>query len=189
MENTVNYNLKKPGQDDFYNVADFNSNADIIDGALKTHDTQLAQKATQIDLSNHLGDLITDSNGVHGLKIESGVWTPVMVGGTTAGTFTGTAIGAYKLIGKQVTCYFRISGTIVGASGELNLRGLPFTPISGELSGIMTRNNFFADRILAINNTGSIDRLRISQGGTSLLTVTTESTALDFWGSIDYFIN
>ena len=158
-------------------------------GAVNELVSQSAQKATQIDLSNHLGDLITDSNGVHGLKIESGVWTPVMVGGTTAGTFTGTAIGAYKLIGKQVTCYFRISGTIVGASGELNLRGLPFNPISGELSGIMTRNNFFSDRILAINNTGSVEKLRITQGGTSLLTVTTESTALDFWGSIDYFIN
>lgn len=53
MENTVNYNLKKPGQDDFYNVADFNSNADIIDGALKTHDTQLAQKV------NKSGDSLT----------------------------------------------------------------------------------------------------------------------------------
>lgn len=168
-------------------IEEIDLKANISD--LETTNSQMAQTATQIDLSNHLGDLITDSNGVHGLKIESGVWTPVMVGGTTAGNFTGTAIGAYKLIGKQVTCYFRISGTIVGASGELNLRGLPFTPISGELSGIMTRNNFFADRILAINNTGSIDRLRITQGGTSLLTVTTESTALDFWGSIDYFIN
>ncbi|WP_353106274.1 pyocin knob domain-containing protein [Acetoanaerobium noterae] len=50
MENTVNYNLKKPGQDDFYNVADFNSNADIIDGALKNHDVQLEGKVSETDL-------------------------------------------------------------------------------------------------------------------------------------------
>lgn len=35
MEYTQNYNLKKPEQDDFYNVEDFNENADIIDQKLK----------------------------------------------------------------------------------------------------------------------------------------------------------
>ena len=34
MEYTENLNLKKPGQDDFYNVEDFNENAEIIDSAL-----------------------------------------------------------------------------------------------------------------------------------------------------------
>ena len=29
--NTPNYNLKKPASTDFYNIADFNGNADIID--------------------------------------------------------------------------------------------------------------------------------------------------------------
>jgi hypothetical protein len=31
---TDNYNLKKPNQDEYYNVDDFNGNADILDGAL-----------------------------------------------------------------------------------------------------------------------------------------------------------
>ena len=35
--NTTNYNLKKPAQDDFYNVDDFNNNADIIDTQLKAN--------------------------------------------------------------------------------------------------------------------------------------------------------
>ncbi len=34
-QSTSNYNLKKPGQDDFYNIDDFNQNADIIDAELK----------------------------------------------------------------------------------------------------------------------------------------------------------
>ncbi len=33
--NTTNYNLIKPGQDDFYDIDDFNQNADIIDAVLK----------------------------------------------------------------------------------------------------------------------------------------------------------
>lgn len=33
---TTNYNLKKPEGTDFYNIADFNGNADILDAALKT---------------------------------------------------------------------------------------------------------------------------------------------------------
>lgn len=35
MTTTENYNLKKPDGEDFYNVQDFNDNADRIDAALK----------------------------------------------------------------------------------------------------------------------------------------------------------
>ena len=45
-EFTQNYNLKKPAEEDFYNVKDFNDNADIIDQALKAHDDALATKET-----------------------------------------------------------------------------------------------------------------------------------------------
>ena len=45
-EYTQNYNLKKPAEDDFYDVKDFNDNADIIDQALKAHDDALATKET-----------------------------------------------------------------------------------------------------------------------------------------------
>ncbi len=38
---TPNYNLVKPGQDDFYNVEDFNGNADKIDNGLKSLKTKL----------------------------------------------------------------------------------------------------------------------------------------------------
>lgn len=33
---TTNYNLKKPAPEDFYDIADFNGNADIIDAVMKT---------------------------------------------------------------------------------------------------------------------------------------------------------
>lgn len=35
------YNLIKPGQDDFYNVDDFNANTDVIEGELKKHADQI----------------------------------------------------------------------------------------------------------------------------------------------------
>lgn len=36
MTNTTNYGLKKPAQSDYYNVDDFNYNADVIDTQLKS---------------------------------------------------------------------------------------------------------------------------------------------------------
>ena len=41
--NTVNYNLKKPAPSDFYNIADFNGNADIIDAQLKSINDQYTE--------------------------------------------------------------------------------------------------------------------------------------------------
>ncbi|QUH18927.1 hypothetical protein [Alkaliphilus sp. B6464] len=38
MKYTTNYNLKKPDQDDFYNIEDLNSNAEVIDTELKKID-------------------------------------------------------------------------------------------------------------------------------------------------------
>lgn len=38
MEYTKNYNLKKPSEEDFYNVNDFNSNSEIVDTELKKLD-------------------------------------------------------------------------------------------------------------------------------------------------------
>lgn len=42
--NTTNYNLKKPGVDDFYNVADQNGNMDIIDATLANKVDKVAGK-------------------------------------------------------------------------------------------------------------------------------------------------
>lgn len=41
MELTERYKLKKPGQDDYYDVQDFNANADAIDAALGQHDEDI----------------------------------------------------------------------------------------------------------------------------------------------------
>jgi type IV secretory pathway TrbL component len=67
MEYTQNYKLKKPGQEDFYNVDDFNSNADIIDQKLK-------------EIEDKTKNIVTSVNGKTGdveLKAEDiGAETP-----------------------------------------------------------------------------------------------------------------
>ena len=48
-EFTPNYNLKKPAEEDFYNVKDFNDNADIVDAELKKNADDLdAHKAEHL---------------------------------------------------------------------------------------------------------------------------------------------
>ena len=54
------YNLKKPSQEDFYNVDDFNDNADKIDAALYAADVKLGQAAQE----GTLEDVKTDVAGV-----------------------------------------------------------------------------------------------------------------------------
>lgn len=58
-EYTQNYNLKKPAEDDFYNVKDFNENADIVDEELKEVNdkvnSHLAENATDAHLPLNVG--------------------------------------------------------------------------------------------------------------------------------------
>ena len=58
MEYTQNYNLKKPGQEDFYNVDDFNSNADIIDQKLKEIEDEIENiEAPVTSVNGKTGDV------------------------------------------------------------------------------------------------------------------------------------
>lgn len=49
MEKTKNYNLNKPAPEGFYNIADFNKNADIVDAELKKQDDILLKKADLVN--------------------------------------------------------------------------------------------------------------------------------------------
>lgn len=54
MQETLNYKLKKPEQNDYVNVQDLNYNADIIDTKLKENETQLADYSNLVDRVNNL---------------------------------------------------------------------------------------------------------------------------------------
>lgn len=81
-------------------------------------------------ISTHKADLITDSDGVHGLKIESGVFTPYFYGATTAGTNTyATQVGKYTKVGNLVsfTIDLKMSAKDAAMAGEVYIGGLPFS--------------------------------------------------------------
>ena len=59
---------------------------------------------------------------------EEGTWTPVVSGGTVAGTGTYTAqAGKYTKIGNLCFLSFYVSWTAHTGTGELHIGGLPFT--------------------------------------------------------------
>jgi len=84
---------------------------------------------------------------------EEGTWTPVLKGSDTAGSFSGTVIGTYVKVGKLVVCHcYIISATFSGATGSMEVDGLPFT-VDGSATKVFTTS---ALRTGAISNiTGS----------------------------------
>lgn len=82
------------------------------------------------DITAHLADRVTDADGVHGLKVESGTWTPVLKGDTTAGSPTYTVrSGSYYKIGSLVYITARVTISSKGGMvGAVSIGGLPFVP-------------------------------------------------------------
>lgn len=68
---TENLNLKKPARTDYFSVADFNGNSDIIDSAVGSIDTALDGKLNT-DFSNISGGAISIANGGTGATTASG---------------------------------------------------------------------------------------------------------------------
>lgn len=71
---TENLNLKKPARTDYFSIADFNGNADIIDTAVGNIDAALDGKLNT-DFSNISGGAIPISNGGTGATTASGAIT------------------------------------------------------------------------------------------------------------------
>jgi hypothetical protein len=86
---------------------------------------------------------------------EEGTWTPTLVGGTTAGSYTVTATGAkYTRIGNQVTITGRLAITInTPGTGSARFGGLPFTkPSNTYLAGsIWTSNVTYGLGVLSLS--------------------------------------
>ena len=62
---------------------------------------------------------------------EEGTWSPAIQGQSNAGTFSGTQLGNYTKIGRQVLIQVRIQNyTLTGATGTVMITGLPFVAAS-----------------------------------------------------------
>jgi hypothetical protein len=108
-------------------------------------------------ISTHTADLITDSDGAHGLKVEEGDWTPTLVG--SSGTYNHTytiRYGKYYKVGKKVhvVCQLVLSAKDATMAGGLNINGLPFTPNSN--ANYVIRNLIVSENVNQDNLVGSI---------------------------------
>lgn len=63
MTETGNLHLKKPSQEDFYNVDDFNLNSDLLDAKIGDMATQLAHKVDANEMAQPSGIATLDSSG------------------------------------------------------------------------------------------------------------------------------
>ena len=94
---TTNYNLKKPAQEDFYNVEDFNSNADILDTELKT----LSDGTTAGEILKKLKTVDGKGSGLDADLFQGKEIIPV----TNGGTGGKTAPEAIKNLGLSDAFY------------------------------------------------------------------------------------
>lgn len=111
MQKTPNYELNKPGYEEFADIEVLNENADIIDTELK-----------------NLNDNKVDK--------EEGTWTPTLISETNSATFYASNSkyvdreGYYRKIGKTVFVYgtIEVNPDPFGGSenGYLRIKGLPF---------------------------------------------------------------
>lgn len=76
MQTTTNYGLKKPGGDDFYNVEDFNENADLVDENIKSLSDRFA--GCWLSFTDEDGNA-TDVPYVHWIDGQPGDYAPTVV--------------------------------------------------------------------------------------------------------------
>lgn len=121
MTETRNLHLKKPSQEDFYNVDDFNLNADLIDAKIGDMATQLVHKVDTNEVAQPNGIATLNSSGklaqmptaadVGAIPLTNeGTWTPEvieMLNSTGGCTYTSRA-GHYIRIGKLTLVTFDV---------------------------------------------------------------------------------
>jgi hypothetical protein len=84
---------------------------------------------------------------------EEGTWTPTLVGGTTAGTYSiATTSARYTKIGRQVTVNARMVVTVTSAgTGGAKFGGLPFAKSSAQFmtGSVLTTNVTFGLTVIS----------------------------------------
>jgi hypothetical protein len=104
---------------------------------------------------------------------EEGTWTPVIVGGTTAGTGTySSQVGRYTKIGNTVRIHFSVSWTAHTGTGTTIVTGFPFssnatgqTPFAVFTYGETFTANNVANGGLISNGTTQWEHYQVPVGG------------------------
>jgi hypothetical protein len=127
---------------------------------------------------------------------EEGTWTPVIRGGTTAGTTTyaSNRNGRYTKVGNIVTVQFTVGWTNATGTGALEISGLPFTTNSPQfydnVGPVMTNNLDLPNSGAALNTYAPSNvvymnlYVTIDNGGLQIVNM---DTAADIYGALTYF--
>ena len=132
---------------------------------------------------------------------EEGTWTPVLRGGTTAGTYTyDSQIGIYSKVGNIVhlTCNLNNIDTSSAGSGILQITGLPFAAKSGTgtAQGPMRLSHFnVVDSATTIqvslnanSSTATLTETRDALAAASLSVTDRMNEFSDIYFSLTYFV-
>lgn len=138
---TENYGLKKPEQEDFYNIDDFNENADIIDTQLKTLSDEV-KKAAQ-------NDEVTQVNQKVGSTADSG-------GSSTAGSVFAKL---NKVISDITTHMERWTSTRAGYidtinTNSTNVKNYTVTNNTANKTGVLSQKLSYLINLLENGNYG-----------------------------------
>lgn len=125
---TTNYNLKKPADSDFINIADLNGNADIIDEELKKRpvvgedgklsdsllpdlsDTYEEKGAAEAAVSAHNAS----TNAHNDIRIELGKKAPVPIIGTTPPTTSTVGVVGQEYIDTAAKLVYHCTAAATG---------------------------------------------------------------------------
>lgn len=95
METTTNLGLKKPAETEFYDVNDFNENADKIDAAVSQLETAIAARAMGVYNEGFIGGLNAALLSTGGAAVGAGAKASKgLAGGKNASAAEGAAIGS-----------------------------------------------------------------------------------------------
>ena len=123
---------------------------------------------------------------------EEGTWTPVIEGGTTAGTGTYTnQTGSYTRIGNLVSCTGKTVITAHTGTGIMVMADLPFTQNTYQTVGtIMSTNLAYTKDQLALLGSGNSKKLTFFQfGGSTAWATVPMNTSFDVRFQFTYQTN
>lgn len=185
--NTEHYNLIKPGQDDFYNVDDFNGNADIVDGVLQgkvdkvsgkglsTNDYTTAEKAKVASIDNKVdkvsgkGLSTNDYDAAEKSKVAAAVPNTRKVNGKALSadiTLNAADVGADTSGAAEsaLKTALAASGTTTGTPPNFSLAQSGFTLTDGATVRIKLHDRLVStdptgnrQMTLNVNSTGNIE--------------------------------
>lgn len=166
------------------------TNNDITSAVSSKQDTLVS--GTNIKTINNTS--LLGSGNINTSEVESGTFTPIIKGGTTAGTGTyNVQLGNYIKIGKTVFYDFRIGITAFsGGSGLLTIGNLPYIASINGCAGIgnlMCTGSIFNSNIIRTLWNGDgiiISNINNGIGGLSISNITSQHY---IYGTGFYFIS